>query len=109
VDKPNLLDEGPAAEYISMSVAFLQAGRCQGTTGNRTPTPAFHKLGRLVKYDVADLDAWLLARRIDPMRERTPIATGAARFVSRAKVAPVARDKQRPKSTKATKSATARP
>jgi hypothetical protein len=66
VAKRNLLDEGPAAEYICMSVAFLQAGRCHGTTGRRTPTPAFFKMGRLVKYDVADLDSWLAARRIDP-------------------------------------------
>jgi hypothetical protein len=66
VAKPIFLREGLAAEYLDMSVAFLQAGRCRGTFGKRTPTPAFHKFGRLVKYDVADLDAWLSARRVDP-------------------------------------------
>jgi hypothetical protein len=65
-----LVDEDVAAERISMSVPFLQAGRSKGLIGKGTPTPPFYKLGRLVKYDVADLDAWLAARRIDPAARR---------------------------------------
>jgi hypothetical protein len=74
--KPNLIAEDSAAEYIHMSVAFLQAGRCHGKTGNRTPTPPFYKLGRLVRYDVADLDAWLVARRVDPAARKATLASG---------------------------------
>lgn len=64
--KPELLGEIAAADFIAMSVPFLQAGRSRGITGNRTPTPPYLKLGRLVKYDVRDLETWLLARRVDP-------------------------------------------
>ena len=78
--KPTLIDEVQAALYIAMSVAYLQAGRSRGVIGNRTPTPPFFKLGRLVKYDVADLDAWLGARRVDPAarRKKLPRAESVA-------------------------------
>ncbi len=62
-DTPDLLDERASAKYISMSVAFLRCGRSVGTVGNRTPSPPFLKLGRAVRYDRRDLDAWLAARR----------------------------------------------
>jgi hypothetical protein len=77
VAKPNFLHEGPAAEYIDMSVAFLQAGRSRGTTGGRSPTPAFHKFGRRVKYNVADLDAWISTRRIDAAPRPRRVALSA--------------------------------
>lgn len=69
-EKPELLDEKPAAEYIGMSVAFLRSGRCHGIVGNRTPAPPHMKLGRAVKYARADLDAWLAARRVDPVARK---------------------------------------
>ena len=65
-NRPELIDEGPAADYIDMSMSFLRAGRLHGITGNRTPSPPFLKLGRCIKYDTRDLDQWLAARRIDP-------------------------------------------
>jgi hypothetical protein len=70
VNKPELLDEGPAADYIGMSSAFLRAGRCRGIVGNRTPPPAHLKLGRSIKYDRRDLDHWLAERRVDPAHRR---------------------------------------
>lgn len=66
VNKPELLDEGPAADYIDMSAAFLRAGRCKGVVGNRTPPPPHLKIGRAIKYDRRDLDQWLAERRVDP-------------------------------------------
>lgn len=68
MSKPELFDEGPAADYIDMSVAFLRNGRCKGVTGNRTPTPPFLRLGRSIKYDRRDLDAWLASRRVVPAK-----------------------------------------
>lgn len=56
---PRCLDEENAAVYVGMSVSFLQKARCNGPTGNRTPGPAFKKIGKRVIYDIADLDAWL--------------------------------------------------
>lgn len=79
VNKPELLNETQAAEYIGMSVAFLRAGRCRGVIGNRTPTPPHFKTGRRVQYARVDLDAWLSARRVDPAaRIRNASQTAAA-------------------------------
>lgn len=46
-----------AAEHIGLSVSTLNKLRVFGGG------PVFLKLGRRVKYDVADLDAWLASRR----------------------------------------------
>jgi hypothetical protein len=73
-NKPELLDESPAADYIGMSVAFLRSGRCKGVVGNRTPPPPHMKLGRAVKYARTDLDAWLAARRVDPLNRKATAA-----------------------------------
>ncbi len=62
---PTLLAETEAAHYIGMSVAYLRMDRCRGHVGHRTPGPPFLKLGRSVRYDVRDLDAWLAERRVD--------------------------------------------
>jgi|SRR5215469_993932 len=65
IDRPTLLTEAEAAVYIGMSPAFLRMDRCRGHVGNRTPGPAWMKLGRTVRYDMRDLDAWLAERRVD--------------------------------------------
>ncbi|WOH55374.1 helix-turn-helix transcriptional regulator [Bradyrhizobium sp. BWC-3-1] len=49
------LDEMTAATGLSRST--LAKRRCDGTG------PAFFKIGRQVKYDRADVDAWMLSRR----------------------------------------------
>lgn len=49
------LDEMTAATGLSRST--LAKRRCDGTG------PAFFKIGRQVKYDRADVDAWVLSRR----------------------------------------------
>ncbi len=76
-EKPELLDEKPSADYIGMSVAFLRKGRCEGIVGNRTPPPPHLKLGRAVKYARADLDAWLAARRVDPVARKASARSAA--------------------------------
>ena len=58
-----LVTEHAAARYIGMSVAFLRASRCRGRVGGRSPGPPFLKLGKSVRYDISDLDAWLATRR----------------------------------------------
>lgn len=65
---PNLLDERAAADFVGMSVAFLRAGRFKGVVGNSTPSPPWLKIGRYIKYDRRDLEAWLIERRVDPVR-----------------------------------------
>ncbi len=62
---PELLDERAAAQYISMSVAYLRADRSRGHLRGTTPGPAFLRLGRTIRYRRDDLDAWLAAQRVD--------------------------------------------
>jgi hypothetical protein len=83
VANPNLLNEVEAADYIAMTVSFLQAGRLHGIVGGRTPPPPHLKLGRSIRYDRRDLDAWLAARRVDPMA-RKAAAVAKARSAKRA-------------------------
>jgi len=73
-----LLDEERAADVIDMSVSFLRMARLRGNVGARTPGPPYLKLGRSVRYDRADLNAWLTARRVDPAARRVARAPAAA-------------------------------
>lgn len=61
-----LLDEKQAAEYIGMSLSFLQQSRSCGAklesrrkAANSIPGPLFKKIGTLVRYDISDLDSWV--------------------------------------------------
>lgn len=60
-----VLNEKKAAEYIGMSISYLQHARYYGATGNRTPGPIFIRLGRSIRYLKSDLDKWLLKNRVD--------------------------------------------
>jgi predicted DNA-binding transcriptional regulator AlpA len=62
------LKEPEAAQYLSMSTSFLRQARMDGIRENRTPGPAFVKIGRAVRYLREDLDAWLQAYRQEPRR-----------------------------------------
>lgn len=73
-EKPELFDEGPASEYIDMSVHFLRAGRSHGVVGNRTPPPPHYRIGRSIKYSRTDLDRWLAERRVDPTAKKAAVA-----------------------------------
>jgi len=55
-DQNTFLDSGQAAEYLGLKRTTLEAWRCRGNG------PQFVKLGRLVKYRRADLDAFIEAR-----------------------------------------------
>mgnify|MGYP000438569516 CR=1 FL=1 len=46
-----------AAQYLGISTSTLNKLRVLGGG------PAYHKLGRIVGYSHADLDAWLASRR----------------------------------------------
>ena len=55
-----LLTTEQAAEFLGKSVSAMTIDRC------RCVGPAYFKLGRSVRYDLADLEAWLESCRIDP-------------------------------------------
>ncbi|MEZ5782754.1 MAG: helix-turn-helix domain-containing protein [Rhizobiaceae bacterium] len=46
-----------AAQYLGISTSTLNKTRVRGDG------PAYHKIGRVVAYSCADLDAWLAAGR----------------------------------------------
>ena len=59
------LSEREAAAYLGpVSVRTLQDWRVQGVG------PTYSKLGKRVAYDVRDLDAFLLANRVEPKTVR---------------------------------------
>lgn len=52
----NLLKEPEAAEYLGMSRSFLRQSRMKGTG------PIFIKLGRMIRYRLSDLNAFVESR-----------------------------------------------
>lgn len=53
-------NEKQAAKYLGMSVKWMQQARCYGRG------PKYIKIGRSVRYNVADLDAYVASRTINP-------------------------------------------
>jgi hypothetical protein len=56
---PLLLNEKRAAVFLGVSLPFLRRGRSCGTTGNRTKTPPFVRLGGRIYYRRSDLEFWV--------------------------------------------------
>ncbi len=54
-DNPTLLTTAQAATHLGLSRHYLNESRAAGTG------PAYVKLGRMVRYRHADLDAWVTA------------------------------------------------
>jgi predicted DNA-binding transcriptional regulator AlpA len=55
---PRYLDTVQAAAYLGITRKQLESWRSLGCG------PAYCKVGRLVRYSVADLDAWMAERRV---------------------------------------------
>ena len=55
---PQTLTEEQAARYVNYSIPFLRLTRRE----NRGP--AFLRIGRSIRYRIADLDAWMAAHRV---------------------------------------------
>lgn len=52
------LMESDAAHYIGMSVPWMRTQRM------KRRGPSFLKIGHSVRYDIADLDAWMDSQRV---------------------------------------------
>ena len=61
---PATMNEREAAQYVGMSIHFLQKARSEGNVIGRTPGPPFLKIGRAVRYLRHDLDAWIMDHRV---------------------------------------------
>ena len=53
------LNERETAHYIGMSTAWLRIARWKGIG------PQYYRIGRTIRYDVRDLDAWLAMHRVE--------------------------------------------
>jgi hypothetical protein len=58
-EKPELLDQKEAADYLGLTPGTLAAWRSR-----RQPGPAYIKAGGRVRYHVKDLSGWLESRRV---------------------------------------------
>jgi excisionase family DNA binding protein len=61
----NSLDVKEAAAYIGISPATLRLWRTQGRG------PHYFKAGRLIRYRVVDLDAWIAKQLREPWQSST--------------------------------------
>lgn len=55
-----LLDSAAVAKMLQVQVETLEAWRCRGTG------PAYIRVGRLPRYRMSDIEAWLIARTKTP-------------------------------------------
>lgn len=62
----HIVDERDAARYLNFTPAFMRRRREVGGG------PAYLRIGRTIRYRIADLDAWLAAHRIDPSDRPSP-------------------------------------
>lgn len=60
IRKRVLLTTAQAAEFLGKSESAMCIDRC------RSAGPPYFKLGRSVRYDLADLEAWIESCRVDP-------------------------------------------
>ena len=64
-----LLTEREAARYLNVSQQFLRKARMDGARERHARGPRFVKAGRMVRYAVEDLDAWITQhqREVHPL------------------------------------------
>ena len=61
-----LLSENEACSYLGISRSFLAKSRMTGLLeSHRFTPPPFIRLGGAIRYDVADLDAWIAQNRVE--------------------------------------------
>jgi excisionase family DNA binding protein len=58
-----LLTEAQAAEYLGVSRGFLRKSRMDGHRSAHAEAPPYIKTGRMIRYCVDDLDAWIERHR----------------------------------------------
>lgn len=61
---PALLSEKDAARYLGLSPITLRQQRSDGARDRRVPVVPFVRMGRAIRYAVADLDAFIASHRI---------------------------------------------
>lgn len=60
------LTETEAADYLRVSRSFLRQSRMNGNRIGRAPGPKYIRAGRMIRYAVSDLNAWLEQHSVAP-------------------------------------------
>lgn len=68
----NMLSRAEAAAYLGMKTQTLSWWACQGIG------PRFVRYGRAVRYDLADLQAFVNSKRVETVESRQASGTGNA-------------------------------
>jgi predicted DNA-binding transcriptional regulator AlpA len=63
IDEMRLLTEAQAALYLGVSRGFLRKSRMDGHRSSHAEAPPYIKTGRMIRYCVDDLDAWIERHR----------------------------------------------
>jgi len=61
--KSRLLTEPEAASYLGVSRQFLRKSRIDGNRVNHADAPPFIRAGRMIRYDIHDLESWISAHK----------------------------------------------
>ena len=61
---PRLFNEADAATYLGLSRSLLRRQRCEGQRDGHVPMVPYIRAGRSIRYDIADLDAWIESNKV---------------------------------------------
>ena len=61
-----LLTEAAAATYLSISRSTLREQRMKKRRNSRMTRVPYIRIGRNIRYDVIDLDEWIMSQRVVP-------------------------------------------
>ena len=59
-----LLTEQEAAQYLRLSRSTLRQQRMKYRPSENLPLIPFVRVGRNIRYDISDLDAWIVALKV---------------------------------------------
>jgi predicted DNA-binding transcriptional regulator AlpA len=71
-----LLTESEAAKFLGISRSTLRQGRMHGYRASRVRTPDFIRSGRMIRYHLDDLNAWIEKHRVNAGSLYQPASSG---------------------------------
>ena len=69
-----LLTEAQAAQYLSLSRSTLRQGRMNGPREGHLPPVPYIRLGRAIRYDIHELDDFILQHKAGMRTCKTKLA-----------------------------------
>ncbi len=66
VDNVRLMKEAQAAKYLDLSVSTLRQQRMKKRRKSGMTRVPYIRIGRNIRYDLVDLDEWIVSHRVVP-------------------------------------------